>query len=953
MKKFYCIKNYILYLTFSLFFLAFSLFDTRNAHASLGKYPIHNFTPADYQAGIQNIGFAQNRDMTLFVANNLGVLAFNGHHWETHAYRTGKKQRSLAFDMSSNRLYVGSQGEFGYFEDDWHYVSLVDKIPVASRDFDEVWNVFFFESRVYFCTFQGIYVFDGQMISVIERQGGFIKSFRANDKMFAQGASGELFEIKELKLIPAFPTIETNQIVAGIIPQNEGYLLFYNSGRIEYATAFGVVEKYPELIRELEGKYVNHVMQLSDTRLVISTQTAGVFMYDIQDETIENIDTDSGLQTNACLNTFQDYAGNLWVGMQNGIALVDINSPMRLINQEINLQGSGYEAFETDEGTYYTTSNGIYFLSQDAESCVFLEGTEGPAYGMERIMGNLYAGHHTGLFLIQDGQAKRVASTEGLWYVKQLRSRPEYAIAGTYSGIYLFKINNEKVLEPVNKIQGFNESSRFFQEDPKGRIWVGQFYKGLFRLELTENLDEAIVTKVSDSYDLPIKERIILSNIDNKIHLATVSGVYKLDVTKESIVKAELFSEVIGDQQVHSLVQGHQKNIHVFTEKLVGFFKQISANNYVYVPSSLFQLRHSFNNDLLNVSVNIKKGVLFNANEGFIYYDADLEDRASFEKEPLVSRVYSVTEDSILYVRMPFNKRADAKEQIKIPHTAKVLQFEVESFTFKEINNQQFRYYLKGFDEQFGEWTNTTTKEYTNLREGDYEFIVQTLNYLGETVTSKPLKLKVTPPFHRSLTAKVLYVILTIIAFYMLYKLQKQRLKDKTRKVEEAKQEELNQKQNEVQELKEAKIEDELRHVNNLLGASTMNLVVKNEFLETVKEELKQVRQKGKIVETKQALEQIVKEIDTKLRLQDDWQQFEYHFDKVHGDFLNRLRAQFDDLSPSEQKLCAFLRLNLNTKEIANLMGISARGVEVARYRLRKKLRLETLQNLSKFVLEY
>ena len=93
------------------------------------KYPIQNFTPTEYKAGIQNIDFAQNRDMTLFVANNLGVLSFNGIAWKTHDFKTGKKKRSLAFDEQSNRLYVGSQGEFGYFEKDWTYVSLVDMIP--------------------------------------------------------------------------------------------------------------------------------------------------------------------------------------------------------------------------------------------------------------------------------------------------------------------------------------------------------------------------------------------------------------------------------------------------------------------------------------------------------------------------------------------------------------------------------------------------------------------------------------------------------------------------------------------------------------------------------------------------------------------------------------------------------------------------------------------------------
>jgi DNA-binding CsgD family transcriptional regulator len=132
-----------------------------------------------------------------------------------------------------------------------------------------------------------------------------------------------------------------------------------------------------------------------------------------------------------------------------------------------------------------------------------------------------------------------------------------------------------------------------------------------------------------------------------------------------------------------------------------------------------------------------------------------------------------------------------------------------------------------------------------------------------------------------------------------------------------------------------------------------MNLVVKNEFIDSIKQELKELKKNGKWAEAKQALERIVKEIDINLKLQEDWEQFEYHFDKVHGDFLTRLQQAYPDLSPNEQKLCTLLRLKLNTKEIANLLSISQRGVEVARYRLRKKLDLEKRQNLSKFILEY
>ncbi|MEO0552008.1 MAG: hypothetical protein AAF149_02335 [Bacteroidota bacterium] len=921
--------------------------------ASIGKYPVKNFTPAEYGAGIQNIDFAQNRDMNLFIANNLGVLSFNGTEWETHAFRTGEKKRSLAFDENTDRLYVGSQGEFGYFEGDWNYVPLIDKIPEGSRDFDEVWDVFLFDSKVYFCTFQAIYVFDGESIFVIKRDGGFNRSFCIRNRLFTQDPSGRLFEIKDLALSPAFPQSQTGQIVAGIVPKDEGYLLFYNSGRVEFSTLLGVSEKYTGLMQELNEKYVNHVLQLSDTRLVISTQVAGLYLFDMQNEVLENVTIKDGLQTNACLRTFQDNTGNLWVGMQNGIALIDINSPLRLISQKTNIQGSGYDAYATNTGTYYTTSNGIYYLKKGLLRSVFLKGTEGPAYGIQMIGNKLYAGHHTGLFLLEEGTAKRCATTDGLWQIKQLRSNPEYAVGGTYSGLHLFKINEFQELEGIQKIKGFDESSRFFEEDRKGRIWVGQFYKGLYQLNLENELTEAVVKNVSDLYNLPIKEHIILSKIDDQLYLGTEAGVYQLDQPSDEIVKAEVFSNVIGEDWVYLLIQDNQKNVFVFTDNLVGFFKQVSANNYVYVPSSLFRLRQSFNNDLLNVANNIEDGVLFNANEGFIYYNSKLEDRLTIEKQPLVSLVYSVAEDSILYSRSPFEKRSSDIERVSVTQGTKILKFVVESFKFKDVNNRQFRYLLKGFDDKYGDWVNTTIKEYTNLKEGEYEFYVQTLNSLGEIVTSAPLMIEVSPPFFKSVFAKIMYILLVVFGLFQAYRFQRQYYKGKEKRLEKTRQQELAQNQKELQQLKEEKIKSELRHVNNLLAASTMNLVVKNEFMENIKEELKEVRVKGEVAETRNALEKIVKEIDTTLKLQEDWKQFEYHFDHVHGDFLTRLTGEFRDLTPGEQKLCAFLRLKMDTKEISNLMSISLRGVEVARYRLRKKLGLENYQNLSKFILEY
>ena len=941
------------------------LFPALTDHALANKYPIQNFMPSDYKAGIQNIDFAQNRDMTLFVANNLCILSYNGQSWEKHALQTGKKQRALAFDEKADRLYFGSQGDLGYFEGDWKMVSLIDKIPQPAPDFDEVWDVFLLNSKAYFCTFQGIYMFDGQSISVLTHKDGFNRTFQTNGHLFVQSRQGQLFEIKDQTLYALpYPYHSSHETIAGVIAQEGGYLLIYNSGKIELATSFGVTAKYEGLGKALQGKYVNHVLQLSDSRLAISTQTAGVFLFDLQKQSIENITAQDGLLSNACLRGFQDHSGNLWVGMQNGIAIIDINSPMRFINQEINIQGSGYEACQREEGAYYTTSNGIYFLAKNATRSIFLKGTEGPAYGMQNIAGKLYAGHHTGLFLLSNGSAKRIAYTHGLWLVKPLQSNPEFAIGGTYSGLFLFRLNASMELQSIGKIGGFEESSRFFEEDREGKIWVGQFYKGLYQLSLSSDLKTASAHKITVEQGLPTNEQIILTRLDNELYLGTPKGIYMVDQVSKRIVKSETFSKAIGEQQVYLLAQDPQKNVHVYTEDMAGFFKQISSGNYTFVPSSLFQLRYSFNNDLLNVSVNTGSGVMFNANEGFIHYKPELENRLTAEKQLIVSKVVNVAEHSILYERILFGKKVDNSLHLTVSHRAKVLQFEVEAFQFNEVSNQQFRYFLKGFDEGYGAWTHATTKEYTNLKEGDYEFNVQTKNSLGQVISNQPVFLEVEPPLHRSLPARVLYVVLGALSLVLVSRLQKRRYQLKALAVEDAKERELLKKQQEwieiehqkeqaLRQIEEDKMKSELRHLSSLLAASTMNLVVKNEFMESVKVELEEVKQKGKSMETKQALEKIVREIDTTLRLQEDWKQFEYHFDQIHGDFLNRLREQYNDLTPNEQKLCALLRLNLSTKEIASLMSITLRGVEIARYRLRKKLDLEQGQNLSKFILEY
>ena len=136
---------------------------------------------------------------------------------------------------------------------------------------------------------------------------------------------------------------------------------------------------------------------------------------------------------------------------------------------------------------------------------------------------------------------------------------------------------------------------------------------------------------------------------------------------------------------------------------------------------------------------------------------------------------------------------------------------------------------------------------------------------------------------------------------------------------------------------RQQQLEHKLEFKNKELTANVMSLMKKNEILSTISDKLINIKTQAVKEETKEAISKISKEIQ-KITNEEILHEFELRFKEVHNDFYHKLRQKFPTLTPSEQRLCAFLRLNMTTKEIAELTGQQPSSLETARYRLRKKL---------------
>jgi DNA-binding CsgD family transcriptional regulator len=204
-----------------------------------------------------------------------------------------------------------------------------------------------------------------------------------------------------------------------------------------------------------------------------------------------------------------------------------------------------------------------------------------------------------------------------------------------------------------------------------------------------------------------------------------------------------------------------------------------------------------------------------------------------------------------------------------------------------------------------------------------------------------------------------LYTLLFSAAVYLLYYwqrrifLQQQKRHEEERKrLQYLHQLEMEKSEKEIVNLKNEKLEAEIEHKNTELASAAMHLVQKGELLGNIREELIRMKKGVNGDGSSEEFKKMLRILGEETKMDKDWEQFAVHFDKVHSDFLQILKAAYPVLSSHELKLCAYLRMNLSSKEIAQLENISVRGVEISRYRLRKKLKIPTEINLFDFLME-
>ena len=523
-------------------------------------------------------------------------------------------------------------------------------------------------------------------------------------------------------------------------------------------------------------------------------------------------------------------------------------------------------------------------------------------------------------------------------------------IAGSYTGLrWVFENKKGQFSEggrmndlyeslPAIAVQGFT-------------VWASHPYRGVFSNPLPMGLANFGHWPYDKKKGLPSDMNNYVVIIHNKVVAATEKGVYEYDPASDLFSPAAGFSAVFHDNSVEYLTEDKEGNVWFVSNGRVGVI-DFGKGDAIYFPELTGQTVQG----AAYIYPYDRENVFIGSNNGVFHLNLSQYIHSANKISVLLGTVKAIAEkDSLIFGGFA----PSGESAVRLPNHWNSFHFEYSSPSYALQNDVEFSYQLAGFDKDWSAWSARTEKDYTNIPYGKYVFAVRARDNLGNVSLPVTFSFVVNPAWYQTVWAWLLYGLLVVALIYAVRVRQQQRLAMHQRQHKEEQERlsylhslELDRKEKGLIALQNAKLEGELQFKNKELATVTMYLVERGGLLSNMKEELMGVIKKVNIPNLTYELRGIFKMITDTEKSNEDWDRFALYFDQVHNNFLTTLKTKFPQLSPTDLKLCAYLRLNLSSKEIAQILNISLKGVEVSRYRIRKKLNLPTETNLYDFLIE-
>ena len=905
--------------------------------------PINFYSTDSYQAENQNWSISQAPNKNIYFANNAGLLEFNGARWKLYDSPNETIIRSVK--VVNDRIYTGSYMDFGYWKENTFgllkYTSITKELNIKLIEDEQFWNIIQINQWTLFQSLNRIYILNNSnnSLQIIESDSTITKMYAVNDTIYYQEFEKGIFKIENGKS----KLIADQKIIANTLVNN----IFFNNGRLLFLTDNkGFFELNGTKLLSwnlakhdiLTNVNVYNSIQLSDGSFIIGTISDGIIYLSDQGDLIYQINQNNGLGNNTILSLYEDLDKNIWLGLDNGINHIELNSAFKIYRDNSGELGSIYTIYIKNNHLYLGTNQGLYYKKINSKSeFKLIEGTEGQVWILTELDGELFCGHNKGTYLIKNNKAEQISDIQGTWNIKKINGRKNILLQGNYNGLNVLE-NKNGIWKFKNKINGFDNSSRYFEFISDNEVIVNHEYKGVYKIDIDSSFNKAL----NISRDSIIKgHNSSLLKYNDEIIYSYREGIYKYHEKHKKFVKDSLLSEFFKNDDFISgklVYDPINKYLWNFSKSSLNFIKPGKL-------SSIPDFKSIDINALSRNGVRSYESIIWYRDNKYIlgtssgYIIIDLDKFTNSLKGLFINRI-AVNE-------LNKNQRLiDKNQNGSFSYDENNILFSYNVNNYNKFIETKYQYQLEGLYDNWSDWSKDSYVQFKNLPFGNYSFKIRAKvgNKILKNIVSYDFEIN--RAWYLSNYAIIYYLFcLILFSFLMHTSYNKYYRKQREKLLQKARQKiELKSFENKQQKLsfKNKSLKQDIENKNRELALSTMSLIKKNEFLGHIKNELKNISNDKNI-------NSVMKTIDDNINSSDDWKMFEKAFNNADKKFFKKVKKQHPDLTSNDLRLCMFLRMNLNSKDIAPLLNISPRSVEIKRYRLRKKLQLEREINLNEY----
>lgn len=886
---------------------------------------VENYNKSDYQGDNQIWNVAQGKDKAMYFANNHYLLRYDGVVWEKYSLPNKTIIRSILIE--GDRIYSGSYKEFGYWYREngkMHYVSITKNLRLFDeKDNEEIWKIFRFNGSLYFQSFNDVFIYNGKHIKKIKFPFLISYCFVVDNNVYVASVDKGLFKMDGSKISnPKGWDILKNTVVHAIEKYKNQTYIFTQKKGIYLVGKNGLKPWDNPLNETFKSNGINVAKFIKNNKLVVGTGNKGVFIYDFNTNTFKNIDRNNVLMNNSVLSIGFDKEEDLWLGLDNGIAHVEINSPISFFYDNSGILGSVYSVATIDKGYLIASNHGIFEF--DSGNFKMMPGTQGQGWNITKIGEKYIIGHNDGTFCYEKGALTKINNISGGWNLSKSMINETY-FQSTYSGVLVY--NDVSKLTQSIKINDLSKPIKYVAQNKKNEIWAADNYRGLYRVLFDDNFKTQKVENITQQSKIANDFGVKIFEFRDEILFLINNVWYTFNSISNKLEENELFNtnfknitDVVAIDKDHFIVLQEGILYHIYSHDNKFVWNMIQEKYYKgKLINENLRIFRSHNHYLMNLDdgfISLQLGYENKQNKGVkveAYNEKELlpnEGKIKHNTELLVnviSGIYGASKPNLFY---QINK---GKNYIPISNGAIVLN---------------------------------------NLSSGSHSIVIfknDGANY--DKVSS--FDFKVAQPWYFSFWMIFLYLLVIGAVLFFYYKWNKLRYTQKLKlQAEELKhQREILEmelkKENElnIQEYEKHILELELQTKSSEVAGKSLSIAKQSEMIENIQN----------ILDSEKDFNKLKSEIKKAIKINEvnkhEWEIFETNLNQIHNEFIINLSKKYPQLTPKDIKLCVYLKMNLSSKEIAPMMNISFRGVELHRYRLRKKLNLTQDENLSKFLL--